>query len=156
MVLHFCICSVTCLCASSHNVLHRVYVFPCHFTCNRRYKSAYLGLLILEILCLIGVITPTIFSKPLGQFTDFNVSSIVLIVAAVWLLVFLILDIRDIVKSSSKFNETFPLKNLFVIFVLGYVMFESAVIESDIINGSSLVFGLFVYSIILCFSLIIG
>jgi len=44
------------------------------------------------------------------------------------MVVFVALDIRDIIKGSSKINEDFPLKNLFVIIVIGYVMFENAVI----------------------------
>ena len=43
--------------------------------------------------------------------------------ALVWLLMFILLDIRDILKEINRFNEAFPLKNLFVIFVIGYVMF---------------------------------
>lgn len=79
-----------------------------------------------------------------------------ILVCLVWLLVFVAFDLRDILKSSSKANDAFPLRNLFVVFVLGYVMFEGAVIEPAIINGSSVVFGLMVYSLTLCFSLIIG
>jgi hypothetical protein len=70
--------------------------------------------------------------------------------------IFIAVDLRDILKASGKFNEDFPLKNLFVIFVIGYIMFESAVVEPNILNGSKLVFGLFFYSLSLCFAMIIG
>ena len=118
--------------------------------------SLFIGLLILEILCIVGVIAPTLFSQPIGSSTWFNVSGIVIIFALIWLVVFVLFDIRDILKASGKFNESFPLKNLFVIFVIGYVMFENAVIEPSIINESSVIFGLFFYSMILCFAMIIG
>jgi hypothetical protein len=70
--------------------------------------------------------------------------------------IFIALDLRDILKASGKFNEDFPLKNLFVIFVIGYIMFESAVVEPNILNGSKIIFGLFFYSLSLCFAMIIG
>lgn len=156
LVLHFRIRSAPSLCAPLDHVLHRVHVFPGNFTSHRRYTFNHSGMVILELICLIGFISPEIYLIRLGQLSQYNVASIVIGLSAIWLIVFLALDVRDIVKSSTKFNDKLPLKNLFVIFVIGYVVLEGALIETAVINGSSLVFGLLVYSLTLCFSLIIG
>ena len=66
------------------------------------------------------------------------------------------MDLRKIYEASSKHNESFAFKNLFVVFVLGYIMFENTVIEEEILKNSNTVFNLFMYSLMLCFSLIIG
>ena len=68
----------------------------------------------------------------------------------------MVMDLKIIYSSSSKLNEPVAFKNLFVVFVLGYIMFENAVIEEDILIKSNLLFGLFRFSLMLCFSLIIG
>jgi hypothetical protein len=47
----------------------------------------------------------------------------------VWLLVFMVMDLMIIYRDSAKFNEPLAFKNMFVMFVLGYIMFENAVIE---------------------------
>lgn len=69
------------------------------------------------------MISPTLFSHKLGGSSWLSVSSIVIGFALLWLILFVALDLRDIIKSSGKLNDDFPLKNVFVIFVLGYVMF---------------------------------
>lgn len=77
----------------------------------------------LEILCIVGLIKPDLFAIKLGESEWFGVAQLIICIALIWLVLFLALDIRDIIKASTKFNEGFPLKNLFVIFVIGYVMF---------------------------------
>ena len=71
-------------------------------------------------------------------------------------MVFMVMDMKIIYMNSSKLNEPIAFKNFFVVFVLGYIMFENAVIEEDILKRSNFVFGMFVFSLMLCFSLIIG
>lgn len=98
-------------------------MLPRHLARHRGYPSANVGLVVLELLCVVGVFAPDLYAKSIGSSEWFNVSSIVMIVALAWMLVFILLDIRDIFRSSGKFSEGFPLKNLFVVFVIGYVMF---------------------------------
>jgi hypothetical protein len=103
------------------------------------------------------VIFPTLFQKQIiGGYSWMTVSGIIIVLALVWLCIFIVLDLRDILKASGKFNEDFPFKNLFVIFVIGYIMFENAIVEPNILRDSKLIFGLFLYSMSLCFAMIIG
>ena len=53
---------------------------------------------------------------------------LLIIVASIWLFVFLVADLKRIYNCSAKYEESFAFKNLFVIFVLGYIMFENTVI----------------------------
>jgi hypothetical protein len=78
-------------------------VLPCYFSCYLRYYLTYLGLLVLEILCLVGVALPGLFEVVVGGWV--NVGHVVVGVALLWMIVFVLLDIRDIVKASGKFNE---------------------------------------------------
>ena len=51
----------------------------------------------------------------------------------IWLLVFMVMDLMIIYRDSAKFNEPLAFKNMFVMFVLGYIMFENAVIEPQLL-----------------------
>ena len=50
-----------------------------------------LGLLILEIICIIGFFTPTVYQASLGSI---HVFGLVIILASIWLIVFLVMDIK--------------------------------------------------------------
>ena len=63
-----------------------------------------------------------------------TVAGLVMIFASLWLLVFLIVDLKEIVEKSRKLNEELSIKNLFVIFVMGYVILETATIKPQILN----------------------
>ena len=63
-----------------------------------------------------------------------TVAGLVMILASLWLLVFLIVDLKEIVEKSRKLNEELSIKNLFVIFVMGYVILETATIKPQILN----------------------
>ncbi len=78
-------------------------MLPCYLSCYLRYYLTYLGLLVLEILCLVGVALPGLFEVVVGGWV--NVGHVVVGVALLWMIVFVLLDIRDIVKASGKFNE---------------------------------------------------
>ena len=94
-----------------------------------------------------------IVSLGIGTLT---IGTLLIFVAFIWLVVFLAMDLKIIYLNSSKLNEPIAFKNLFVVFVLGYIMFENAVIEEDLLKNSNFVFGLFMASLMFCFSLIIG
>lgn len=47
---------------------------------------------------------PGLYAVKIGGSGWFGVGEIVIGVAGIWLTVFLLLDIRDILKSSTKFN----------------------------------------------------
>jgi hypothetical protein len=65
--------------------------------------------------------------------------------AALWLVVFVLMDVKAVVegkrvtdlKASSE--EEYPLKNLFVVFMLGYATMEMTSIEPELL-GESLYF----------------
>ena len=64
----------------------------------------FVGLLILELLCFVGVFVPGLYGWKIGGSEWFGVGELVVCGAGVWLFVFVMLDIRDILKASSKFN----------------------------------------------------
>lgn len=72
------------------------------------------GMVALEILCIIGAI----FGNGLFLKTPFGVQVNLIIVAfaGIWLISYLIPNIREIMKGNGSHN-------LFVIFVLGYIIF---------------------------------
>ena len=74
-----------------------------------------------------------------------------LLSTAIWLVIYLVPNIKAVLKSNG-------VHNLFVVFVIGYIIFEMSVIETEqIINEqSNVIFGLFVLSLALCHSLLIG
>lgn len=55
-------------------------------------------------MCIVGLIKPDVFAIKVGESSWFGVAEIIIVVAFVWLVVFLALDIRDILMASSKFN----------------------------------------------------
>lgn len=58
----------------------------------------------MEILCIVGLVKPDIFMTKFGGSEIIGFREIVVAIASVWLLVFIALDLRDIVKASTKFN----------------------------------------------------
>lgn len=75
-------------------------------------------------------------------FNSISIAHIYIGVASLWLLVFVLHDLYTIVmgkrvtdvKSSSE--EHLPLKNLFVIFMLGYLVLEVTSIEWEMLKDS--------------------
>jgi hypothetical protein len=55
-------------------------------------------------LCIVGLIKPDIFMMKIAGSEWIGVREIVIAIAFVWLLVFIALDLRDILKASTKFN----------------------------------------------------
>ncbi len=59
-----------------------------------------------------------------------NVAQLYIAAAVVWLCIFLFMDIRTIIQgkrvtdAKSGLEEEYPLKNLFAVFMLGYVTME--------------------------------
>lgn len=80
-------------------------MLPFHLPRHLRYLLAYLGLLILEILCVVGFVAPGVFGVKIGGSEWFGVSELFICFALGWLVIFVVLDIRDIIKASDKFNE---------------------------------------------------
>ncbi len=91
-----------------------------------------LGLLILEILFIMCAIFPQL---PTILVFGFKVSQVFIWLCALWLVIFLIDDIRTIanmkkdVHQSNLPSESVPIKNLFVIGVIGYIMMETTMVE---------------------------
>ena len=56
----------------------------------------------LEILCFVGVVGPGVYGVEVVGWV--KLGHFVVGVALVWMVVFVCLDIRDIVKASGKFN----------------------------------------------------
>lgn len=76
--------------------------FPLISPASEGNNSHNAGLLILELVCLLGIINPTLYSIQLGTMV---LSHILIALASLWLVIFLVVDIRQIRINSQKFNE---------------------------------------------------
>lgn len=101
------------------------------------FESIFKGLLILELLFVACAILPSI---PTILIFDIKVSQIFIGLCAIWLIIFLIDDLRTIanmkkdVHQSNLSAENMPIKNLFVIGVFGYVITETTLIEPHLLT----------------------
>lgn len=94
-------------------------------------------------------------------FSGVNIGHLYIGGAAVWLMIFVLLDLKTIVQGKrvtdvkSGGEEEYPLKNLFSVFMVGYITMEMTSVEPELLVDSSyfyLCFGV----ITLCSSHIIG
>lgn len=54
---------------------------------------------------MVGFVAPGVFGVKIGGSDWFGVSELFICFALGWLVIFVVLDIRDIIKASDKFNE---------------------------------------------------
>lgn len=108
---------------------------------------------------LIGAFYPEFFKVEL--FGGVNIGNLYIGGAAIWLVIFVLLDLKEIVQGKRVTDvknggeEEYPLKNLFTVFMVGYITMEMTSVEPELLVDSSyfyLCFGV----ITLCSSHIIG
>ena len=98
----------------------------------------YLGLLIIEILCIVGIVLPDF---PNSLIFNLTVSNIILLLSTIWLVIFVLSDIKTILSKSQQNlsptdNSDTNVKSLFVIGILGYIILEITSIEVHLIKDS--------------------
>ena len=117
------------------------------------------GIVITKILFLICVFKPDLFRTEIASGLFFY--HIYIGLAAIWLAAFVIHDIytvlmgKRVTDGKTGTEEHMPLKNIFVIFMIGYLILEITSIETDMLKDT--VFFYLAFSVIaIFFALLMG
>jgi hypothetical protein len=92
------------------------------------------------LLFLIAAFNPSFFRAEIASGT--TIGQVYIGLAALWLCVFVLLDIKTIVQGKrvtdlkASTEEEYPLKNLFSIFMVGYATMEMTSIEPELLDES--------------------